>query len=147
MTGQSQATENPGGILNGSLLTVEFPRFTGKPVWNARALLKWPGRGGFDCESDWLGPIPVIYALDDYRFGQCRNTAEGRKDQSLRQAHTCAATAAPLRADARGGGISVAARRSAFALDEPPWITVAQLLAYAMQSQSLRERRIRSASC
>lgn len=102
MTGQSQATENPGGILNGSLLTVEFPRFTGKPVWNARALLKWPGRGGFDCESDWLGPIPVIYALDAYRLGQCRKTAEGRKNPSLRQARTCAATAALLCPDAGG---------------------------------------------
>src|SRR5256885_7946981 len=71
--------------------------------------------------------MPVIYALNDYRFGQCRNTAEGRKDQPLRQAHTCAATAALLRADARGSGISVAARRSAFALDEPPWIAVAPL--------------------
>ena len=120
MTGQSQAIENPRGILNGSLLTVEFPRFTGKPVWNPRALLKWPSRRGFDCGSDRLGRMPVIYALNDYCLGQCRKAAEGRKDQSLRQAHTCAATAAPLRADARGGDISVAARRSAFALDEPP---------------------------
>lgn len=136
MTGQFQAIGNPRGTLNGSLLTVEFPRFTGKPVWNPRALLKWPSRGGFDCESAWLGRIPAIYALDDYRLGQCRNTSEGRKDQSLRQARTCAATAVLLRADARGGGISVAARRSAFALDEPPWIAVAPLSCLAMQSQS-----------
>src|SRR5256885_2721030 len=80
--------------------------------------------------------MPVIYALNDYRFGQCRNTAEGRKDQPLRQAHTCAATAALLRADARGSGISVAARRSAFALDEPPWIAVAQSEEHTSELQS-----------
>lgn len=125
MTGQSQAIENPE--LDSERLSVEFPRLARKPVWNLKALLKWPSRGGFDCESAWLGRMPAIYALEDYRFGQCRNTAEGRKDQSLRQAHTCAATAALLRADARGGDISVAARRSAFALDEPPWIALAPL--------------------
>lgn len=149
MTGQSQAIENPE--LNSERLSVEFPRLTRKPAWNLKALLKWPSRGGFDCESAWLGRMPAIYALDDYRFGECRKTAGGRKVQPLRQPRTFAATAALLRAGAIGGDISVAARRSAFALDEPPWIALAPLSclchAVAVVVQSLRERRIRSASC
>lgn len=125
MTGQSQAIENPE--LNSEQLSVEFPRLAGKPAWNLKALLKWPSRWGFDCGSDRLRRMPAIYALDDYRFGQCRKTAGGRKVQPLRQRRTFAATAALLRADAIGSGISVAARRSAFALDEPPWIALAPL--------------------